>query len=199
MDAQEILPENVLSRYKDNRGYAIASDLFRYKLLYVKGGWYFDTDCLLLRPLTPLFDHDYVFARQDSKSVNNAVMKFPAGDPVLRRMYEECIRIGPEKKFGLLRRVGGRIPLVRRCFFLIGGRGAGPSMLTRHLNETGLISYALSPESFYPIHWTSIKAFRSPFVLRKGTYILHLWNETLRRGNWKITDLDKSLLETTGT
>lgn len=199
MNAQEILPENVLSRYKDNRGYAIASDLFRYRLLYVKGGWYFDTDCLLLRPLTPFFDRDYVFARQDANAVNNGVMKFPAGDPMLSRMYKECVRIGPEKhKYGLLGIVGGRIPRVRR-YFLIGWAEFGPSMLTRHLMETGLISHALPPESFYPIHWTNIKAFRSPFVPSQGTYILHLWSEMLRRENWKITDLDKSLLETAGT
>jgi hypothetical protein len=205
MNAEEILPESVLSKYKNNRGYAIAADLFRYRLLYLKGGWYFDTDCLLLRPLTPFFDHDYVFARQDADYVNNAVMKFPAGDPMLRRMYEECIRIGPKKyKYGLLGRVGGnafafwRLARLAR-YFVIGWGDFGPLMLTRYLMETEMISHALPPESFYPIQSTNTKAFRSPFVPSKGTYILHLWNKELRRENWKITDLDKSLLESTET
>lgn len=112
---------------------------------------------------------------------------------MLRRMYEECIRIGPKKyKYGL-GRVGERTRFGR--YFLHPWGEFGPLMLTRYLMETGMISHALPPESFYPIQSINTKAFRSPFVPSKGTYILHLSNEMLRRENWKITDLDKSLLK----
>src|SRR5208282_4090582 len=99
-DATEIFPREIYERvktsfartYGEAAGYHETSDLFRYKLLYEKGGWYFDTDCLLLKPLTPLFDRDYVFGWELPIEVNNAVLKFPKGDVMLDQLYNEHVQ-----------------------------------------------------------------------------------------------------------
>jgi hypothetical protein len=197
-NAEDIVPQRDLSEYKDNLGYARASDLFRYKLLFKRGGWYFDTDCILVRPLDPLFDHRYVFGRQDGDLVGNGVLKFPAGDPILNLMYEECIQIGPKKhKYGMIGKVGSKVPVTRR-YFVHDWITFGPAMITRHLREAGLIGQALPSECFAPIHWTNIEAFRERFILNERTYIIHLYNAGLTKRKWKLNDLHKSLLELAG-
>jgi hypothetical protein len=197
-DANDILPVGDLSEYKDNLGYAKASDLFRYKLLFKNGGWYFDTDCILVRPLDPLFDHRYVFGWQDRDLVANGILKFPARDPILNLMYEECTQIGPKKfKHGMLGKVGSKIPVARR-YFVHDWITFGPAMLTRHLRKGGLIGQALSSEYFVPIHWTNIEAFRERFILNERTYVIHLYNAGLTKRKWKLNDLHRSLLELAG-
>lgn len=63
------------------------SDLFRYELLRVRGGWWVDTDIVCLSPVLP--DEEVVIGlKEPVKShepirVNGAVMRFPAGHPLL--------------------------------------------------------------------------------------------------------------------
>jgi hypothetical protein len=45
-----------------NRFVQTFADLFRYKMLYERGGWWVDLDLILLRPLT--HPHPYCFATE---------------------------------------------------------------------------------------------------------------------------------------
>ena len=191
MDADEIMPYEIANSYARNFGHAAAADLFRYALLFKKGGWYFDTDCLLIRRLNPLFDREYVFGLQDAQVANDAVLKYPPNDPSLNAMYQECIRFGAKKyRWGVV----GRFARPRGYFLRYHWGMFGPEMLTKHLKESGMIDKAVPREFFYPIHFTDTEAFRRPFTPSENTFIVHLWNEMLRRNGWDASDLDPSFL-----
>lgn len=186
VNAEEIIPQNDLSEYRKNLSAAAASNIFRYKLLLKNGGWYFDTDCLLIKPLTPLFEQEYVFAREDADWVSTAVMKFPKNHPVIEQMYEDCVEFGPRKyRWPVL----GRFSPKRYRWGMFG-----PQMFTKHLKRSGLIHKALPPQYFNPIHWTDVDVFCHPFVQSEQTFIVHLWNNVMRREKWQASDLDQSLL-----
>jgi hypothetical protein len=157
-------------------GYIVASDLFRYKLLYEKGGWYFDTDCLLLKPLTPLFDRDYVFGWELETSVNNAVLKFPKGDELLDQLYKECVQINPETY----------TPWTVHTLF------------HQYLKKFNLIDQALPRNYFYPISPREKEQQLIPEA--ESSYILHLF-ATVKRfafdqaGRIKLLEMENKALK----
>ena len=158
-DANEYLPHELYERvrsaneraYGGRCGYREGADLFRYKLLYEKGGWYFDTDCLLLRPLTPLFDRDYVFGWELPTSVNNAVLKFPKGDPLLEQISNECLQRSP------LTCLPGTVAL-----------------FTQYLKKFNLIDQVLPRNYFYAI--SPIQKEQQSVPEEECSYLLHLYN-----------------------
>ena len=85
-DAREIIPLSLVDYTKFPR-LAIFADLFRYKLLLDKGGWWVDTDTVCMRPFD--FPEEYVFSSEVKSAnrgvsiigtqVNNGNIKAPAG------------------------------------------------------------------------------------------------------------------------
>ena len=79
-DAGAIQPREQVFRYRDGHGKgspAGFANLFRYKLLAEKGGWWVDTDVLCLASDLP--EAEVVFAPEEPGRYNVAIMKFPAG------------------------------------------------------------------------------------------------------------------------
>jgi hypothetical protein len=71
MDAEEILPKRMVYRVSgasEHGGGSITSfaNIFRWKLLYERGGFWVDTDLILLRPLD--FDAEYLLAGEAKSS-----------------------------------------------------------------------------------------------------------------------------------
>ena len=94
-DATEIIPrEKVFSYNHTNQfghgkgSYAGFSDIFRYKLLYMYGGWWTDMDVTCLKPLD--FDEEYVFRSHHSLPLVGNVMKCPQGSELMKKCYEEA-------------------------------------------------------------------------------------------------------------
>ena len=171
-DGNEVLPREIFEQirsgieetYGGGTGYTEGADVFRYKLLYERGGWYFDTDCLLLKPLTPLFDRDYVFGR-GTVSANPGVLKFPKGDILLDQLYKECLRRSPLACFP------GTVPLF--------------NLYLKKFNLTGQI---LPRHYFNPI---SNLGYQQTIAQEEGSYILHLY--TNRRVTFDQDRIIKSL------
>ena len=191
-DANEILPLTIADQFrrlfdKYRRGRegsppSWASDAFRYKLLYEKGGWYFDTDCILVKPLDPLFDLDFIFAFEEDDFIGTAVMKFPRGHPMLKAMYEECFRI--------CERLSSEIDVKIDVKFTVFTR-----LLDDYAKKFGLFEKALPAEYFYPIPYESMDSlFRKPFNPGENAFIIHLWNTRLRRKRWAEKDVHPSIL-----
>ena len=95
-DANEIIPwEQVFKyRFKNQFGhgqnsYAGFSDIFRYKLLYMEGGWWVDMDVTCLKP----FDHEepYVFRTHHDFRVVGNIIKCPPGSELMERCYEKAL------------------------------------------------------------------------------------------------------------
>src|SRR5205814_1596959 len=60
-------------------------NLFRYKLLLEKGGWWIDADVLCLRPTFP--SQNLVFGWEDDRALGTAVLKFPRGHWLVEKLY----------------------------------------------------------------------------------------------------------------
>ena len=97
-DANKIIPKRKIFRKADNdpeiglgKGSFSSpfSDLFRYKLLYMKGGYWVDMDVTCLRPLN--FAEPYVFRPHRVGVVGN-VMKCPPRSRLMKSVYRKVAR-----------------------------------------------------------------------------------------------------------
>jgi hypothetical protein len=169
IDAREILPEERIFRYGPEAGAGEGSlanfaNLFRYKLLYERGGWWVDADVVCLRPFD--FDAPYVFAYQDETSINCAVMRLPQGSAIAQSLYEEATSRGTNTKWGEI----------------------GPDLFSSKVQEFGLSEYALTPKTFFPIYhkfalllYIADNKEGSLEQSLKDSHAVHFWNEILRR------------------
>lgn len=94
-DAAEIIPKEEVFCYSSTNAfghgkgsYAGFSDIFRYKLLYERGGWWTDMDVTCLRPI--FTDRPYFFRPHHDLPVVGNVMKCPIGSELMRRCYEQA-------------------------------------------------------------------------------------------------------------
>jgi len=93
MDARQILPAESIFRYKYRNQFGHGkgslggfSDLFRYKLLYEKGGWWVDMDVCCLKTFD--FPDAYVFrTHQHLKLVGN-IIKCPPKSALMKSCFE---------------------------------------------------------------------------------------------------------------
>jgi len=95
-DANEIIPHDQVFkyRYKNQFGhgknsYAGFSDIFRYKLLYMLGGWWVDMDVTCLKPFD--FVVPYVFRTHHDFRVVGNIMKCPQGSTLMEICYQKAL------------------------------------------------------------------------------------------------------------
>jgi hypothetical protein len=165
--AAEVLPASAIFRYSAEAGGSLAgfANLFRYRLLHQRGGWWADTDIVCLRPFD--FSAERVFAaercRQGGVFYTNCVLKVPAGDPVCADCWERA------------RRDENRASI----------RGAtGPALLGRVVRERALDACVQPPEAFCPVDWWRAQDFQGPVELPAAAYAVHLWHEVWCRHGW---------------
>src|SRR4030095_6670627 len=94
-DASSILPRDSIFCYQNGFGkgsYSAFSNLFRYALLFAKGGWWVDTDVVCLKPFE--FANEVVFATERKEhseaTAASCVIKSPAGAEYLRYCLDVC-------------------------------------------------------------------------------------------------------------
>src|SRR4026207_1011099 len=99
-NADEVVSREHIFRDEVLKAHVSFSDLFRYKLLLEKGGYWADVDIICLKPFD--FKSDYVFAAEKtaknsderkkygSNCVNGCVMKAPAQSEIMKFCYEMC-------------------------------------------------------------------------------------------------------------
>ena len=172
-DANEIVSWSQISKYR----HAGFSDLFRYKLLLEKGGYWADADVVCLRPFD--FESDYVFGRNkrrdSSRSIASAVIKAPAGCELLQFCYDAGFDKDPDG---------------------LAWPDLGPPLLTEGVKRFRLTGYALPHWAFSPIDWWNWEEIvsgrlsmriKTRLKLTRGIYAVHLWNEI-----WRREKLDKN-------
>jgi hypothetical protein len=77
-DGNSILPASRIFTYREHKTYAGFANIFRYKLLLEKGGWFVDADLVCLRPFD--FQDQYVFSSEGINGrqvVNVGAIKAP--------------------------------------------------------------------------------------------------------------------------
>ena len=167
-DAGEIVSRGQVFKDRKVEGtYANFSDIFRYKLLFEKGGYWADLDAICLKPFD--FSSDYVFAQQNdedgSRFVCGGVIKTPPGSEIMKYCYDAS----------LLRASGE-----------YGWIDLGPRLLNEAVNKFELTHHVVSYNTFTPIDWMDWKHIVSGKLsvrikiklklTKEEVYSVHLWN-----------------------
>jgi hypothetical protein len=144
VDASEVLSPAAIFCFKDaGRGVPDIgpfSDVFRFKLLLEKGGWWVDTDVLCASAQFPECQYAWAneFHQNIAPSIGTSQIRFPKGDPIIRQLYDECSRLAP---------------VMRRR------EEIGPEVISRVVEQHGTPEgHFGSTEQFYPLEW--IEAFK---------------------------------------
>ncbi len=163
-DAAELIPESEVFTYQQGFGKgspSAFSNLFRYKLLIEKGGWWVDTDVVCLTKQIPAVTE--FFAYEDATWVNGAIIFFGRNHPIMLECWDEATKLGRAVEWGQ----------------------TGPRLLTHILKERYCIDRALPPAVCYPIHYTQAADFLRPAATAalasqiEPALFLHLWNARL--------------------
>lgn len=179
MDARAILPEDLVFRHGEGPGkgsYAGFSDLFRYKLLLDRGGWWVDTDVVCLAREVP--EPPIALAHEDAALVNGAILRFPSDHPAMQFAYDTACAAGREFRWGDI----------------------GPRLVTQVVRRFGLERWLVPTQSYYPINYREVTTMLRPGKREEvcaktaGATFLHLWNEMFRR-----TAYDKGCCPPTGS
>jgi hypothetical protein len=150
---------------------AAFANMFRYKLLFEKGGWWTDTDVVCLSGMIPKVTE--FFARQDTAYVNTAIMYFEPGHPVMARCFQDSVRKGRKVKWG----------------------DTGPHLLSQIVQEMGYADRALPPSICYPVyHAHALEVLRPSQAATlahaiEHSLFLHLWNAVLAHRGIQKTHL----------
>jgi hypothetical protein len=165
-DASELMSRDRFFTHQSGQGKGSAAgfaNLFRYRLLAEKGGWWIDTDVVCLSSQIPRVEQ--FFAYQENDLVNNAVLFFCPQHPAILRCYARSEKLGSAALWG----------------------DTGPRLLTSVLKELASIDHAYPAELCYPVHYSDALDMLRPSQAAaiseriKSSLFLHLWNEQLRR------------------
>ncbi len=135
-DGNEILPASSIFCYEGGPGkgsVAAFANLFRYKLLLEKGGWWVDADIVCLKPFE--FPEPVVFASEHARQashITNAVMKLPAGHVVAHLCFEAAhTHAKPALRWGEI----------------------GPQLLDEVVTANGFTRFVQDARVFCPLPW----------------------------------------------
>jgi hypothetical protein len=144
-DASQVIPFDQLFYYENpstgKKDIGPFSDLFRFKLLVERGGWWSDVDTVCITETIPTFSQ--AWAREAPKHMPDAVgtsqLMLERGGVVAQTLYERCLQIS---RTGFDRR-----------------EELGPKLISKVIGELELpVDMNGSSETFYPISW--IEAFK---------------------------------------
>lgn len=165
-DASLIIPRDKVFCYKypnqfghGKGSYAGFSDIFRYKLLYEKGGWWSDMDVICLKRFD--FDEEYVFRNHHDFPVIGNIMKCPPMSELMKACYEEAvIAVSSEN-------TNWNLPII---------------ILNKHIAANNLNKHIKNFTN--PDDWRFVRKliYRKPKIAA-GWYAIHLLNEEWRKNN----------------
>lgn len=163
---EEVFCYQNTNQYGHGKGsYAGFSDIFRYKLLYQKGGWWADMDVICLKPLE--FEEDYVFRTHHDFPVVGNIMKCPKGSNLMLDCYQEArLSVTSENK-------DWNKPI---------------EILNRNIEKHQLNKYI--KEISNPDSWLFVRKLLYKNIQAKTEwYIIHLLNE-----EWRRNKIDKNAI-----
>ena len=102
LDANEIMPESEVFKLKDQ--YLPFSDIWRYWLLYKKGGIWVDMDMVCVSDMIDIIDTPFIFSSErtiqrgayklEAKYISNiGFLKAPIGSEFYKELIDRCMKI----------------------------------------------------------------------------------------------------------
>ena len=196
-DANEIIPEQDIFTYEKGPGkgsYAAFANLFRYKLLFEKGGWWSDMDFICLKPL-PKPSRMFIAAEWKTQPSR--------WSGAIRTRLTQLERLGWRLKIiksniNFSKPCNGLIfcnphnPILEQAYTIAKSQSTanlswgdtGPNLINQLLTETDSDKYIIGlPELFLPVGGYQVKIFFdscSPTILN-NSYTVHIYNELWRR------------------
>jgi hypothetical protein len=165
-DANEILPL-ASNFYRNRKSLAGFSDVFRYKLLFERGGWWSDLDAICLQPFC--FQTEHVFSTEHRSSedmtevVNTGNIRAPAGSAAMKLAWEKCCN---------------------QDLAALKWGDSGPRLLQEVVLELSLSNFVKPARTFCPIPyylWFDVITPGRPWDPGDDTYAVHFWNDMWRR------------------
>jgi len=165
-DANEIIDRGELFFYTTGHargGINAFSDLFRYALLYLRGGTWVDTDVLCLRSFSTLPINCVGFESENYVAIG--VMKFEKEDPICQALYEKAKAFDKQQ---------------------ITWSEIGPDLVTNIVKNNSRC-HILPPCAFYPIPWFNAWKLIDPSRreecerVTESSFCVHWWNDIFRQ------------------
>ena len=160
-DGNEILPASMIFRDQDIGSFSGFADLFRYKLLRERGGWWVDLDIVCMRPLTD--PEEYAFALEAPGYLGNCVLFSRPASLAIEYLWNVARKKDPTRLFW--------------CEI-------GPPLVQEAVDRFELQRCVMPAATFCPI---PSSLWFDTFVPGRGTEIgddslgVHFWHEMWRR------------------
>lgn len=188
-DANEILPIKEIFSLKGS--YLPYSDIWRYKLLYLKGGYWCDLDMICLKRFDT--DDKYIISSEHTMQSgayksklpyvsNIGILKAPIGSLMFKNLYEKCSKYQTKNKN------------IDKLKYM--------KIFRNYVNKYGFNEYIKPPEYFCPLSWWNAEeAFKSKSVKKwnvnplsdedilNNSYTIHFWRDKVTK-TYKL-DLDE--------
>jgi hypothetical protein len=163
---------------------AAFSDYFRYKVVSMYGGWWFDSDCFCLKDVSEfeklIINKDIISCKQNDDYEDKhhiACGAFWANEIIAKKLIHDFegmlsnINYGDYVNYGLY----------------------GPEFFTNFVKRNGLYDMILHHKFFYAIRWyemqymTNSELLQDALELTKDSYLTHIWNSHI-----PIYNIDKN-------
>jgi hypothetical protein len=138
--AEDVIPFGEVFYYRNPRtglpDLGPFSDLFRFKLLSERGGWWSDVDTVCLSPDIPTVERAWAqeLPELNPAAVGTSQLAMRKGDPLALELYARCLEIS-------------RGPFPHR-------ESLGPHLISTTIRDLQLPPNVFgSPRTFYPIRW----------------------------------------------
>ena len=175
-DANRIVPESDIFYSPGSNGrpnsLGAFSDYFRFKMMYIDGGYWVDTDIVCIRPFN--FKDKYIFASENTHrgeiEATSGVQKYPKNSDALKYCVDFCESY-PNKNN-------------------IRWGDIGPALVRDTIQKHNLSEYIKSYKTFMPINWWDASEFFNPnptFEITPEIHSIHLWNDV-----WSSNNVDKN-------
>jgi hypothetical protein len=196
-DANEVLPKNTILRQElnsktESAAYLAAfSDYFRYKVVNINKGWWFDTDCYCLRDVSDYkkirIDKNIISGKQNN--VKEDIHHIGCGAFWMNEKTSNKLIMDFEK---LVAEANNEIK--RFGYF-------GPEFFTNFIKKYDYYDDILPLESFYSIHWNEADLMIYPDYINeakektRNSFLTHIWTTPFRsKGIDKNNPIEGSFL-----
>lgn len=153
-DAQRLMARSEIVAHETTGSLALASDIYRYRILRAGLGIYVDCDVYCLRPIQ---QEEFLFGWESDKAINGAVLGLPSQHPALNELITASsdphfipwwYRSTKRRLLRLRKAMRLPVPVSRHRWGVIG-----PQLLTNVTRRHEIAASAKPIDVFYPVSY----------------------------------------------